>query len=192
MCFIPIVKSSWYTNLDYGLSRLPQHELGHMVGVSGRQRMLTPPRHLLLHLVFPGIRVSLVFTVDYSMYMIWALTLTADFPSTWLDSLILTADCFVHLVWTHRFWLLMFEFEMGLTAGVTSRQGMLTPPNWSYLRYTHRSVFVLFSNWWLRYLYYFSTRHNLKREEISALQTLNKSWRYYHSKGRQRIDCCRR
>jgi hypothetical protein len=41
--------------------------------------MLPPLRHLILPLVFPGIRVSLVFIVDYSMYLIWALILTADF-----------------------------------------------------------------------------------------------------------------
>jgi ABC-type proline/glycine betaine transport system permease subunit len=49
------------------------------VGVTGQQRMLTLPRHLNLPLVFPGVRVSLVFTVDYSMYLIKALILTVDF-----------------------------------------------------------------------------------------------------------------
>jgi hypothetical protein len=28
-------------------------------------------------------------------------------------ALVLTADCSVHLIWTHWFWLLIFEFEMG-------------------------------------------------------------------------------
>jgi hypothetical protein len=48
-----------------------------------------------------------------------------------LDSLILTAGCSIHLIWTHWIWLLslpIFEFEMGLTAGVTGQQGMLTLP----------------------------------------------------------------
>jgi hypothetical protein len=36
-------------------------------GVTGQQRMLTPPRHLILPLVLPEVRVSLIFTVDYSM-----------------------------------------------------------------------------------------------------------------------------
>jgi hypothetical protein len=41
--------------------------------------MLTPSRHLILLLVFPGVRVSLIFNVDYFIYLIWALILTADF-----------------------------------------------------------------------------------------------------------------
>jgi hypothetical protein len=48
-------------------------------GVTGQQRMLTPSRHLILPLVFPGVRVSLIFTVDYFIYLICALILTADF-----------------------------------------------------------------------------------------------------------------
>ena len=47
---------------------------------------------------------------------------------TCLDSLILTADCSVNLIWTNWFWLLIFEFEVGLTAGVTCQQRMRTPP----------------------------------------------------------------
>jgi hypothetical protein len=58
-------------------------------GVTGQQRMLTPPRHLILPLVLPEVRVSLIFTVDYSMYLIWTLVLTADFTDL--------------LDWTHRF-----------------------------------------------------------------------------------------
>jgi hypothetical protein len=50
-----------------------------------------------------------------------------DFPFTWLDTLILTADCSVSLIWTHQFWLLIFVFDMGHTVGVTGRQVMLTP-----------------------------------------------------------------
>jgi hypothetical protein len=48
------------------------------VGLTGQQRMLTPPRHLILPLVFPGVCVSLM-SLNYSMYLIWALILTADF-----------------------------------------------------------------------------------------------------------------
>jgi hypothetical protein len=56
------------------------------VGVTGQQRMLTPSRHLILPLVFPGVRVSLIFNVDYFIYLIRALILTADFSVylTWL------------------------------------------------------------------------------------------------------------
>jgi hypothetical protein len=49
-----------------------------MACVTGQQRMLTPPLHLILPLVFPGVRVSLIFIVDYSTYPILALVLTAD------------------------------------------------------------------------------------------------------------------
>jgi hypothetical protein len=47
------------------------------------------------------------------------------FPCTWLDSPILTADYSVYLILTHWIWLPIFE--MGLTAGVTGQQRMLTP-----------------------------------------------------------------
>jgi hypothetical protein len=55
------------------------HHKRRTAGVTGQQRMLTPPRHLILPLVFTGVRVSLIFTVDYSTYLIRALILTADF-----------------------------------------------------------------------------------------------------------------
>jgi hypothetical protein len=41
--------------------------------------MLNPPQHLIQPLVFPGVRVSLICTVDYSVYVICAQILTADF-----------------------------------------------------------------------------------------------------------------
>jgi hypothetical protein len=63
-----------------------------MAGVTGQQRMLTPPWHLILPLLFPGICVSLMMTVDYSIYLIWALILPADFPFTWVDFLVWTAN----------------------------------------------------------------------------------------------------
>jgi hypothetical protein len=37
------------------------------------------PVHLILPLVLPEVRVSLIFNVNYSMYLIWTLMLTADF-----------------------------------------------------------------------------------------------------------------
>jgi hypothetical protein len=49
------------------------------VGVTCQQRMFTPPRHMVLPFVFPGVRVSLIFTMDYSVYLIWELIVTADF-----------------------------------------------------------------------------------------------------------------
>jgi hypothetical protein len=49
-----------------GLLRLPDLEIGFTANVIGQQRMLTPPRHLIPPLVFPGIHVCpiLYFTRD--------------------------------------------------------------------------------------------------------------------------------
>jgi hypothetical protein len=46
---------------------------------SNQQGMLTPPRHLILPLVLPGVHVSLIFDVDYSMYLVRAMLLIAYF-----------------------------------------------------------------------------------------------------------------
>jgi hypothetical protein len=101
---------------------------GLMVGVTGRQGMLTPPRHLIPPLVFPGVRVRLICSVDCSIYLNWTLIWLQIFLFTWRNALLLTVDCSVCLIWTHWFSLLIFAFDMGLMAGVTSRQGMLTHP----------------------------------------------------------------
>jgi hypothetical protein len=82
--------------------------------------------HLIPPLVFPGVHVSLIFTV------LW-IDLDMDFdcgflPSARSDALILTASSAVHLIETHWFWLMAFVFKMGLTVGATGQQGMLTPP----------------------------------------------------------------
>jgi hypothetical protein len=50
-----------------------------MADVTDQQRMLTPARHLILPLVLPGFRLSLIFTVEYFIYLIRALILTANF-----------------------------------------------------------------------------------------------------------------
>jgi hypothetical protein len=63
------------------------------------------------------------------MYPIWTPILTADF-SVYLAGLT-DFDCgifrSVHLLWTLNLTTDII-FEMGLTAGVTGQQGMLTPP----------------------------------------------------------------
>jgi hypothetical protein len=41
--------------------------------------MFTRPWHLILPLVFSGVRASLIFIVDYPIHLIWALILTANF-----------------------------------------------------------------------------------------------------------------
>jgi hypothetical protein len=45
----------------------------------------------------------------------------------------LIVDCSVCLIWTHWFWLLIFTFEKGLTAGVTIESGcLLLLATWSH------------------------------------------------------------
>jgi hypothetical protein len=66
--------------------------MGSTAVVTGQQRMLTPPWHLMLPLVFPGVRVSLIFTVKYILPDLDSPMLTADFSVYWLDSPILTAE----------------------------------------------------------------------------------------------------
>jgi hypothetical protein len=66
-------------------------ELGLTAGVTGRQGMLTPTGHLIPPLVFPGVRVSLVFIVDCSICL----------------NFLLDADFFVYLTWR-------IDFDCGL------------------------------------------------------------------------------
>jgi hypothetical protein len=77
MYFIPIVRPL-LTYLEYSSNLLPDLDIGLISGVAGRQGMRTPPRQLVRPLVFPGFSVSLIFTVDYSIYLTWTLILTAD------------------------------------------------------------------------------------------------------------------
>ena len=68
-------------------------KLGSWASVTAREGKISPPRHLILHvpLVFPGVRVSMVFNEDYSMYLIWALILKENFY-VYLTGLI-DSDC---------------------------------------------------------------------------------------------------
>jgi hypothetical protein len=61
------------------LYHLPELELRLTAGVIGRQGMLTSPSHLISPLLFAGVRLSLIFTVDCFIYLTWTLILTADF-----------------------------------------------------------------------------------------------------------------
>jgi hypothetical protein len=55
--------------------------------------------------------------------------------------LILIADCFVYMVWIYWFWLLIFAFEMWLTAGDQStRDAYFSYAPWSYLCICRESV----------------------------------------------------
>jgi hypothetical protein len=84
--------------------------------------MLTPPKDLIPHLVFPGVRVSLicislpVLDTDFGCRFFRLPDFDCGlFCMCDLDTLILITD-------------LVFFFLMGLTAGVTGLQGMPTPP----------------------------------------------------------------
>jgi hypothetical protein len=120
----------------FGYIRIHDNATGLTAGVTGRQGMLTLPRHLIPPLMIPRVRVSPIFTVDCTIYLIWTLVLTADFP------LFCTHFDFTDFDCTHWFllWIVPFAccwhtdlatdflFEIGLTADVTGRQGVLTPP----------------------------------------------------------------
>jgi hypothetical protein len=122
MCFIRFVRPFWDTDFDYELLLLPDLEVELMAGVTSREGMLTPPRHLIQRLVFPGVlgfHCGLFNVTDLGRF--WLQIFCSHDWTHWFWLV-------VHLVWTHWFWLLIFEFEMGLTAGATGQQGMLAPP----------------------------------------------------------------
>ena len=50
-------KASLYPKFDYGLLRLPDVDYWLKAGVTRQQGMLTPPRHLIPLLVYPGVLV---------------------------------------------------------------------------------------------------------------------------------------
>jgi hypothetical protein len=65
--------------------------MGSTADATAQQRMLTPSRHLILPLVFPVVCGSLIFNVDYFIYLICTLNLTAEF-SLYL-ALLIDFDC---------------------------------------------------------------------------------------------------
>jgi hypothetical protein len=86
-----LLSHSSNTDLDYGSYRLSNLEIGLTAGVTGQQGM-----HLIPPLLFSGVRVSLILTADFSVY----LTRSTDFDSGLfrlpnLDTLILTTDFYV-------------------------------------------------------------------------------------------------
>ena len=57
--------------VDFGLLRLPDQDYGLTAGVTGRQGMRTPPRHLTPPLVCPGVRVCpTLFCIPFGTYEI--------------------------------------------------------------------------------------------------------------------------
>jgi hypothetical protein len=64
ICFITIFKPFLTHDLDYGSYRLPNLEMGLTVDVTGQQGILTPPRHLILPLIYSEVRVRPVTFSD--------------------------------------------------------------------------------------------------------------------------------
>jgi hypothetical protein len=118
-------------------------EMGLTAGVNGQQGMLTPPWHLIPPLVFPGVRVSLIFTVGFSITWTGQWFWLRNFPFAWQGELILTADCSVYLIWTHWFWLLISRLIWGAQrVRPVSRGCLLLHGTWSHFWYIQRSVYA--------------------------------------------------
>jgi hypothetical protein len=134
---------SWHTDLNYGWYRLSNVEISFTAGVTGRQGMLTPPSHLIPFLVFPGVRVSLIFTVDCSIAWTGHWFWLEISPLTWLGVLILTADCSVYLIWTTDFdyWFLRLIWGARRVRPV-GRGCLLLHGTWSHLWYIRRSLYA--------------------------------------------------
>jgi hypothetical protein len=119
-----------------------------MAGVTGRQGMLTSPWNLIPPLVFPWVRVSLIFLwivpFTWSGHWFWL----QNFPFSLLDAQILTADdSSVSLIWTHWFWLLILCLKWGSRqAWPVDRGCLLLLCTWSHFWYIQRSVFAPFSD----------------------------------------------
>jgi hypothetical protein len=79
--------------------------------------MLTPPRQLISPLILPAVRESLIFNVECSIYLNWALILTSDF-SIYLTRRI---DFDSGLFRLPNLDILIFAFEIGHTAGATGQ-----------------------------------------------------------------------
>ena len=72
ICFIQFVRLSYpYTGHDDGLSRIPNFDWGRTAGVTGQQRMLTHPWHLILP--------SHLSEVHVALYSIWNCLLDYDY-----------------------------------------------------------------------------------------------------------------
>jgi hypothetical protein len=99
--------------------------------------VLAPPRQIIPSLVFPEVRVSLIFTMDYSIHLVWILILTTDFfPFKGLNTQIFIVDCSVYLILTIYFdyWFLPMKCGSWLVWQV-NRGCFLLLCTWYHLRY---------------------------------------------------------
>jgi hypothetical protein len=79
-----LLSRSWHTDLDYGSYRLSNVEIRLTAGVTGQQRMLTPPWHLIPLGVTRG-PCKPDFYCGLLYYLNWTRILTANF-SVYLTS----------------------------------------------------------------------------------------------------------
>jgi hypothetical protein len=97
--------------------------------LTGQQGMLTPPWHLIPPLVFPGVRVSLILIVGYSITSTGHWFRQRIFPFTWFGH----TDFdywFLRLIWgARRVW-------------PVGRGCLLLHGTWSHLWYIQRSVYA--------------------------------------------------
>jgi hypothetical protein len=69
-----VTNQSIYTDLDYGSNRLPELESGLTVGVTCREVMLTPLRHLIPPLVNPDFLVCSILKFALPTYLLKLIT----------------------------------------------------------------------------------------------------------------------
>jgi hypothetical protein len=112
-------------------------------GVTGRQGMLTHPRHLIPPLVFPKVLVSMIFIMHCSIYLIWKLILTADFSVNMTGRTDFDCRCSVYVIWTCDidYWFLHLKWGAQRVWPV-DRGCLLLLDIWSHLIYSEVRVRV--------------------------------------------------
>jgi hypothetical protein len=137
-CSVYFIWTHWFCILILAF------EMGHTAGATGRQGMLTPPRHLIPPLVFPEVRVCSI--------------LGFVFPTGFMRLITFRYLCYFILFMDRHFqhWRRVI-FDLGLTAGVAGRRRMLTLPShlilpllFSGVCVVLHSTFYLLFNLWLR------------------------------------------
>jgi hypothetical protein len=98
---------SWYTDLDYGLHRLPKLELGLMAGVTDRQGMVTPPTHLIYPPVYSEVRVCPILKVVRPTGLMRLMSVWYKFM---LFHSIQFCLCFQYFFFSHTIALLLFYY----------------------------------------------------------------------------------
>ena len=98
-CFKTIVKTLLYAGFDYGLLHLTVLDYWIPAGVTGQQGMLTPPRHLISTLVYPGSGFAMLSFLYWFFLGITRLIMDCYFcycSQHWYDD---RPDCVLLLIW---------------------------------------------------------------------------------------------